>query len=373
MLQDEESPAHHDRGHKFLSLDGLRGIAALSVVAGHYADFFGGNPLPGAHIAVDIFFMMSGFVIAYSYDDRLRGELSVRQFAVVRIIRLAPLYWLGTSISVVAIAAALTVGIRFDLWNWTSLGIGTIASLLLVPGVPLGSQKMFLLNIPGWSLFYEMVVNLAYASAFKRLTTGVICGCLAVGATGLLVCVLLNLPINAGGDIKEFSQGLLRVLFGFSLGLLFARKWRAGRLPKWGIRPAGLYILLLLLMLHDTSMSRYPGLYDFLVVVVVCPVILCCAINVEPAAKALSAWMGRVSYPLYIIHVPLGMVVVGAIKRIFGMEPADAGIAGGIAMMALAVILAGVLDRWFDQPVRRWISRHWRRSQRAALFVGQAR
>ena len=147
--------------HKFHTLDGLRGIAALAVVSLHTKDVMGGLPFPRAYLAVDLFFIMSGIVIAYAYDRRLAGEMTARQFMLARLVRLYPLYILGTVIFTAGIAIGLASGIPFELWNGDKLLWAALPAFFMLPSYAEGFSTLYPLNGPTWSLMLDLCVNCA--------------------------------------------------------------------------------------------------------------------------------------------------------------------------------------------------------------------
>lgn len=152
------------RGH-FLTLDALRGVAALAVLVLHMP------PLTGlvfhAYLAVDLFFIMSGFVIAHAYERRLLAGWSPGDFIRTRVVRLWPLYLLGT-----AVGAAVFAGVAGDAVGFAVLGVLVAAAVVMMP-LPLGAEvQIFDLNRPAWSLFFEMVANVLYAAFARACPTG---------------------------------------------------------------------------------------------------------------------------------------------------------------------------------------------------------
>lgn len=91
----------------FHTLDGLRGVAAGTVLIYHFPSLWSPASAPSAYLAVDLFFLMSGFVIEHAYGQRLATGLGVRRFLLLRLIRLYPLYLVGTGITALAIAGAM--------------------------------------------------------------------------------------------------------------------------------------------------------------------------------------------------------------------------------------------------------------------------
>ena len=154
-------------------LDGLRGVAAISVVTFHfmemaidgYKHIFIGN----GFLAVDFFFCLSGFVIGYAYDDRI-AKMGKPAFFTSRMIRLYPLVVLGSTLGLITFL--------FDPWpsHLASFVVGRVAllfatSLLLIPFPVVGDRgfNLFALNAPAWSLFWEFVANIVYAFILYRL------------------------------------------------------------------------------------------------------------------------------------------------------------------------------------------------------------
>ena len=119
------------------------------------------------YVAVDVFFVLSGVVICNAYEGKLNSILSVANFIRIRLIRLYPLYILGTAISAVTIM--LGFGPEKAAHDLILL-IGL--SALFLPNPVVGSPKphMFPLNFPAWSLFYELVINIFYACVLRFLT-----------------------------------------------------------------------------------------------------------------------------------------------------------------------------------------------------------
>src|SRR5579863_2770853 len=100
---------------RFLGLDGLRGICAITVMLGHCELLFRpGVVVCHSYLAVDMFFMLSGFVISASYDRRFEEGLSTRAFLAARLKRLTPVYWGGMVLCTLAALVAphpSTVGV----------------------------------------------------------------------------------------------------------------------------------------------------------------------------------------------------------------------------------------------------------------------
>ena len=171
-----DTKAHYDL------LDGLRGVAALMVIWYHvfegYAFAGGGNieTLNHGYLAVDFFFILSGFVIGYAYDDRWGKSLTMKDFFKRRLIRLHPMVVMGAVLGVITFCIQGCVQ-----WDGTHVAISMIMLSLLctiffIPAMPgvgyevRGNGEMFPLNGPCWSLFFEYIGNILYALFIRRLS-----------------------------------------------------------------------------------------------------------------------------------------------------------------------------------------------------------
>ena len=173
------------RQHYFHLLDGLRGIAALIVMFRHTGYFWGGWTIPQSYLAVDLFFVLSGVVVANAYEARLRAGLAPARFALLRLIRLYPLYLLGSLIGLVPVVAALLGLAPSSLAS--PLPLVLLAAALLLPLV--SDPNLFPLNTPAWSLFFEMLANLAYAAMLRHLHCALLAALLLASALGLALAL----------------------------------------------------------------------------------------------------------------------------------------------------------------------------------------
>lgn len=171
------SAAFADTKPHYKILDGLRGVAALMVIWYHVFEAFATSPVDQrfnhGYLAVDFFFILSGFVIGYAYDDRW-GRMSVKDFFKRRLIRLHPMIVIGTVLGVITFLIQGS-----EQWNGTkvSLSMVMLAMLLhmfLIPAAPgsgaevRGNGEMYPLNGPAWSLFFEYIGNILYALFLRK-------------------------------------------------------------------------------------------------------------------------------------------------------------------------------------------------------------
>ncbi len=213
----------------FHTLDALRGIAALGVVMYHIGAAFWPLAAPGGYLAVDLFFMMSGVVLSHAYEARFRAGMGTVRFMRARLIRLYPLYLLGTLFGI-AVTVASLFGRNSVGWDASSVLQAALLALLFLPnftGGPVG--QLFPLNIPCWSLFFELLVNLLFVLAWPLLTTlSLILTIAGYRRSGRLGGTAGGSPGHRVDD-ADFLVGLARTVFGFSVGVLIARNLPAAR------------------------------------------------------------------------------------------------------------------------------------------------
>lgn len=344
------SSAPIDR-RRFAALDGLRGVAAFGVVIGHAMFTLAkvGTTLH-FHLAVDFFFMLSGFVVAYAYANRLASGLSWRAFVGIRLKRLYPLLFLGVNLG---FAYALIRGAMDQREALAPLdAAATLArGLLLIPGAnPKVGQGAWPLDVPTWSLFYEFIVNLAWAAVAVKLTLARLKAVVAIGLTALVVAAIRFGNLNVGHDEYSLIGGLARVAFSFPMGLLLFELRRRGRLPRFSLPPLVLAVLLTAALVVPTK-SLDPW-YELVVILGIFPLIVIAGLNApdpEGPMKSAAALAGEVSYPLYIVHFPVLLLVGGALNTIGFENRIYIAVVGVVAALG-----AGLAGYWFyDRPMRR--------------------
>ena len=333
----------------YLALDGLRGVAALAVVSLHISEYFGLPAKPyHAYLAVDFFFMLSGFVIAHAYDDKLRQGMGVRSFLKARLVRLQPLVLLGVALG------AIVCLLRAGLGGFDMAGVlrAAIANMLLLPTPVLLAPfpSAFPLDVPLWSLAFEIWINLLYALFFKILTRFTLLLLLAVGALLVLAVSLGDQGLNVGFELHDFYLGGARVLFPFVMGVLLRRYAGSTQHMAW----AHLMFVPLLLVLCAPALGG--GWFDIGAVLVVFPVILLVASRAPVSRRLDPLWrqFGLLSYPVYVLHYPFVFILSKMLHL------SHAGIAAswlmGLATIVLVVILSALANRFYDVPVRAWVS-----------------
>ena len=243
------------------TLDLLRGIAALAVVSFHFAWPQRAVPLPRAYLAVDLFFVLSGFVIAYAYQHRLDAGMPVRRYVLARLIRLYPLYIVGTLLGAAWVAQRLLRHDGFEAFGPWAVTLSSAVLFLPDPiglGAAEGPRLFFPFDGPAWSLFFELVVNLLYGALAVRLSNRLLAALILGGAVLLALAIIDNGTVNAGFAWVDAGWGSGRALFGFFVGVAVFR-WR--RHHRFVAIPIWLLGLVLLASFVPAPGGR-PWLYE---------------------------------------------------------------------------------------------------------------
>lgn len=324
----------------------MRAIAAMCVVLVHSSSLFGRQLAPGAYLAVDFFFALSGYVIAYAYDHRPMG---LKAFAVRRVARLYPLYALGLVLALALHCVALSTG-QFGM----SLG-GVAASFLLNAGFvpsPFGGQSsaLFPLNAPAWSLFFELIVNLLYATAVFAGRYRVLALC-AVSAALLGLVTWRHGDADMGWQWAYMHVGLLKVVFSFSAGVCIQRYLPQCRLALRGVAMSIPFGLLLMALMWPVVPEGLV-LRDLIFILVLSPALVWLCASMQPRGWVASAFhrLGGASYAVYITHLPL-MFLCAFVGHKLHVPPTVLGIAFVTGVFAWGVCL----ERFYDRPVRAWL------------------
>lgn len=357
---------------RYATLDGLRGAAAMVVVFVHFHTLYHLPIIEHGYLAVDLFFVMSGFVIANAYDRKLSsGQLNWQQYFVLRLFRLYPLYLAGLALGVVALAYRLPAS------HWREMASAVPASLLMMPShaplrtfypYPLTLDFIYPLNFPAWSLFFELVASLAYGLFFRHLTTRLLIVVMCASGVSLGIAAYTS-GLDNGVAWPTFYVGFARLGYAFPAGLLLYRFHRPAR--RRGSLSAMLIVALTLGILFMPWSTLHQPAVDLLIVLVALPAVAWAACHAEPPARLmpLFAFSGAISYAIYVLHVPFAFIVEDlAYRSHFLQHPF--GVSAVIVLPGI-VLLAWCADRYYDTPVRRALlarSRSWlaARPKRAA-------
>jgi peptidoglycan/LPS O-acetylase OafA/YrhL len=353
-------------------LDGLRGVAAIIVVFFHLAEPLApsrfANLVNHGYLAVDFFFLLSGYVIGYAYDDRW-GQLTIGGFLRRRFERLQPLVIVGMTFG--AIGFYFTDSTIWPLIHtvpvWKLIVVMLIGYTLLP--IPLsmdirGWQEMHPLNSVGWSLFFEYVANLLYALGIRKLSNRALAGFVALaGAVLLHYAVTSPNGDVAGGwtlNAEHMRIGLTRTLFPFFAGLLLSRVSRPTRID-YAFWWCSLLVAVVLLMprIGGTDQLWLNGLYEAFCIIVVFPLIVyigASGVVHSPAENRICKFLGDLSYPLYMTHYVLVYFYVAWVSNHKGITLWQA-LPYALLTVAGAIVLAYLSLTVYDKPVRAWLRR----------------
>ncbi len=347
------SPQAYDR---FAVLDGLRGLGALIVVVGHgWGDMRSGYP------AVDFFFLHSGFVLAYTNARRQHLPRFGVEFVVRRIIRIYPLYLIGLLLGLVE--ALHLMAEQDPLWSPHRLIFALVTGLFLVPDFKGGVNGAFPINQPGWSLFFELGINVVFAFTRFRLRPAV----LICAASLPFLIFSYTLWIDGGGSAPgDFLGGFPRIGYSFCAGVIIFHALEAGRIPKLN---APWWLCWLALPLLYAPAGDRQGLYiPFLTILIQpCLAVIFTTSRISGRARGLALWLGLVSYALYCVHLPMQALCGWSMTSLHLMSDADSDTYAWLVSAPLSLLLAHVLTLYVDVPIRTALNAAWVRAS-ASLF-----
>lgn len=362
--------------HRYRSLDAIRGIAAVGVALFHYRNHFETAPFAGllgpvyqrGAILVDVFFVMSGYLLATIYA----GRRDVGTLAWRRIARLAPLHWL--MLAVVAIEQFFIrrrYGVHYIYEHNDAYHFGL--NLLLLQNTGLSSGLSF--DGPAWSISVEWLVNLLlFALLFivpKRVP-------LAATAMALLAALALwdhGQNLQGRGVYKGvFDALLLRGAVGFFVGVALtapfpldaastspARRFVSPRLAGhlWDLVLLLSTGALIAFMAASDATAQRPGV-DFSVGIVVIPALIVAAVRGHWAARVLAfpplQWLGWISYSIYLVHFPMQAAFILLFHTVdrridYGQPAVFAG------YLAATLAVSYLTWRFVEVPAQKWLQR----------------
>ena len=368
-----DTKAHYDL------LDGLRGVAALMVIWYHVFEGFAFasnsaiETLNHGYLAVDFFFILSGFVIGYAYDDRWGKSLTMKDFFKRRLIRLHPMVIMG------AVLGAITFCIQGSVqWDGTHIAISMIMLSLLctiffIPAMPgvgyevRGNGEMFPLNGPCWSLFFEYIGNILYALFIRRLSNKALTVFVVLLGVALAAFAVFNVStygnIGVGWTLDgvNFLGGSLRMLFPFSLGMLMSRNFKPMKVKgAFWICTIALIALFSVPYLEGLEPLCMNGVYEAFCVIVAFPIILWIGASgtTDKQSTKICKFLGDISYPVYVIHYPLMYLFYAWLieNQLYTL-----GETWHVALCVfiLSIILAYLCLKLYDEPIRKYLAKRF--------------
>ncbi|AGA78990.1 acyltransferase family protein [Echinicola vietnamensis] len=345
-------------------LDGLRGLAAVIVVIFHFMEIiipdFTINVLAHGYLAVDFFFCLSGFVIAYAYDNRI-SKIGFITFIKLRLIRLHPLVVLGAVIGLVVFVFDPFVSL-VDNYS-LSQNIGMFLSACLMVPYPIVSERyynIFHLNPPTWSLLWEYVANIIYAGILFKVRQKVLWVLTGLAAILLVYTVTIYGNLSIGWSGGNFWGGGARILYSFLAGMLV---FRSGWIIKSKLGFKGMSALLMLAFLMPFS-ETMNVILEPLIVLFYLPFLVALGAGTQPARSERNVCVrsGEISYPLYMVHYPFIWLFYSYWERFSPSFREQVWIM--CVGTPLLIAFAYVITMYLDIPVRKRLKATLRRKER---------
>jgi len=328
---------------RFELLDGYRGIAALVVLGTHLMGVSSYQYLPGAYLAVDLFFVMSGFVIAHAYEAKLLSGMGPAEFMLRRWQRLFPLLAVGVLIGAVVHSAIIGPIALMEM---------AIRGMLLVPELR-GSGQLFNLDGPSWSLLFEISANVAYALIVKRLSSRALFAIVFVAGSVMIQRAYHYGGLDFGPSSAQGLDGWSRAFFGFFLGIALFRVRAHPRLAALHIHPMTAALVLSVILGWQTP-ARHRIIPDLLAALVLFPTIVAAGANTLLSGRCAKTclWLGSMSYPIYILQS--GPTALLHVTRIGYSLNAAQGITASIVAGSFVIMIAYAALKLVDEPAQRW-------------------
>jgi peptidoglycan/LPS O-acetylase OafA/YrhL len=368
----KSSASFSDSKQHFLILDALRGIAAIVVVLFHVLEVYSGGShidqlINHGYLAVDFFFMLSGYVMAHAYDDRW-NTMTIKDFFKRRLIRLHPMIIMGMTVG--ALCFYFGESAYFPKIANTSFAQLMLTMLIGYTLIPIttsmdirGWNEMHPLNGPSWSLFLEYIANILHALILRRLPKLILSILVVLAAVNLIHMAVTSKQgdIIGGWSIEpeQLRIGFTRLLFPYMAGMLLRRAVNVVN----GKQTFLLCGLLLILVLSIPRVGGHEnvwmnGLYDSLSVVIVFPIIVYLGaigkVNGRITEKVCT-FLGDISYPLYILHFPFAYIFYAWVTE--NKIPMIQGVLVGICLLIVNIVLSYIILKYYDEPVRNWLAK----------------
>ncbi|QKJ29378.1 acyltransferase [Mucilaginibacter mali] len=349
-------------------LDGLRGVAAIIVVTFHLGEPLSTSNLDKlvnhGYLAVDFFFLLSGFVIGYAYDDRWT-KMTTGSFFKRRIERLQPMVVLGMTIG--AIGFYFTDSTLWPLIHtipaWKMLLVMLIGYTILPVPLSLdirGWEEMHPLNSVGWSLFFEYIANILYAAGIRKFSKTALSILVVIAAIALAQLAITNGDVSGGWtlNVPQVRIGITRTIYPFFAGLLLSRVMKPAKVKHAFLWCSALLVVILYMpRIGGAEHVWMNGIYESVCIIIIFPLIVylgASGVIKTQRENRICKFLGGISYPLYMVHYTLVYFYVAWISDHKGVTIAQVW---PYALMILigAILLAYATLKWYDEPVRKWL------------------
>ncbi len=354
------------KNHRFHVLDGMRGITAILIMLYHYYRPHNYSFLSNTFIAVDFFFILSGFVISHSYGQKLMNGMRASDYILRRIGRLFPMMVIGLIIGAVSFYFLVDPS---DFSHREIIASVTL-NLFFIPYLnhkitfSAATGNIFPVDPPLWSIFFELTVSVLFIGLIRLgsrtleklgiLSYALLCVACLIGG---LIGYNNNIGDPGGFEADNFLSGFPRVFYGFICGMILYRLQgtpsryrllnRLQQLPS--LNPIWLYAALALMLICPVKLS---GFYYLIAIVFLAPFLIMYGGKAQchnSIILFLSESLGWLSYPIYCLHMPVlfGIRVLAArhmVTDYFGLPIEIVTIA---ITLILATLSAVVVDKYF--------------------------
>ncbi len=355
------------------SLTGVRGIAACWVMCGHFlndvpmGDFLR-RTIDHGYLAVDLFLVLSGFVLAMTYGAAFVAKPTAAQFArflLQRLARIYPLYVVTTLVCLLLSLGGVSV------WGDPKTSAAAIlANLLLVQGWGWPNES---LNATGWSISTEWAANMLFPLLVLWLLRWPLQRSFAVAATAFACLTLTALLVGQSGQDEPIlgavnwytaPGSLLRCITEFMLGMLC---WRLRGAAAWLGGNAAMLGLSAVLVLLCQSYAL-----DLLLVPAICLFVIGLSLERSVVSRALGSppvrWLGMISFSIYLWQMPLATLKPLLVAALDGRGIADSSTLADVTMMMIIISVAHVSLITIEKPAQRRLRRMIDRPMRAAVL-----
>lgn len=340
-------------------LDLVRGLAAIVVLIYHVDFMFGlrGQLMPGGYLAVDLFFILSGFVIAYNYEASLATrKIGLFQLAVRRFGRLYPLYALTMFVGWGVMTARY-----YSLQGYLDtdrLALAAVLNAFVLPTLngPYGSLTLFPFNAASWSIFYEIVTNILFALWLAFFSTRLLIVLWVL--TGLVLAAAIGSygSVDVGWGSSTFLAAFPRVVFSFLTGMLIFRSY--ARSP-WTF-PSALPLAALLAAAAGLAQAKLwlpeplQPVADGFAVLILLPALVIAAVGAVFSGRAarLATFLGETSYAVYLTQGSMIIAAAGATQYLFKTKIADLSPLAGFVFVPICIGVSYAVFRLFEAPAR---------------------
>jgi peptidoglycan/LPS O-acetylase OafA/YrhL len=348
------APAIAER--RIAALDGLRGLMTIFVLVSHYfAEIHGGfMTLAVGWLAVDVFFVLSGFLVGRLIIDKGDRANFLRVFFIRRVCRTFPIYF------VTVIAAFLLIAPQAPAWNDMEKALPFWSYLTFTQNMLFASQTStgaYWLS-PTWTMAVEEQFYLLAPAVIlltpRRLLPWLLCG-VATGAAGFRLYVHLAgwPPFYALSTLPARADSLA---LGLLAAVAFARGWGKGASANLAIRAAApvlIFTALAIRLVEGQTGAVMQSLGFFLVTLGAAMFILALARNAPEAARfenRVLAFCGHNSFAIYLTHMPILWLAHGLVLGVKPTLTTAAGMAVTVAAIPVCIVVSRLLTRFVEEP-----------------------